>query len=89
MKKTFAIVIRPKLVRPTLWHQELVMAEKRQAIRAHECRPCICGQPSTIFDVDLCVWRCTGCADAELQQIKASVAAAPPMKGYMNGRPSF
>lgn len=65
---------KPKLVRPTLWHQEHVMAENRQKIRTSGAELCACGQPSTTFDVDLYRWLCAPCAEADYQRLRAVVA---------------
>lgn len=62
------------LLQDTLWHQEQVRAAARQAIRSEGQTPCECGNPSTIFDVSSCIWRCAACAQRELAEIRASLA---------------
>lgn len=71
--KPFEIQV-PRIFRPTLWHQEHVMAENRQKIRTSGAEPCACGQPSTTFDVDLYRWLCAPCAEADYQRLRAVVA---------------
>lgn len=61
------------LVRPTLWHQEQIMAAARQAIRSADRMPCACGQPATVFDVDLCRWLCAPCAAADFAALRAAI----------------
>lgn len=65
------------LVRPTLWHQEHVMAENRQRIRSSGAEPCACGQPSTVFDIFLDRWLCRPCAEADFRRLCENVVPTP------------
>lgn len=62
---------------PTLWHQEHVMAENRQKIRASEAVPCACGRTSTVFDIALARWMCGPCAAADFQRLRETVVPTP------------